>query len=231
MPAPLLTVAAFLLLALPARAETISVPPFTFRVPAGWTNLSPNAPPENFRGLPPQVVQQVQQTSGAAMDLNGAADGFAENLNVILVRCPGPFTETAVASLARQAPQAIAAQAPGSSASVREQGVARIGGVAAGRLVMDVTLGALQLRQVQYHFPAGEKCAVVTYSTTPAAFDRYLPVFEAAARATTGLSEPPASTFWSRVGASALRGALIGGLAGGAAALLVALLRRKRKKP
>ena len=215
-----------------AAEAQVSVPPFTFQVPAGWVNLSPGAPETNFAGLPPAIVAQARQLRFMAMDLAGAGDGFAENVNLQLVSCTGRFTPELMDQVASQAPAQIQRMAPGSRFQIIEKGVLSVGGVMAGRMVFDLDLaGGPSMRQLQYQLPAGSQCAILTYSSTPGDFARYLPMFEAAARATTGLSEPPSRALglFSRIGGAGLRGALIGGIAGCVAALVVALMRKKKK--
>ncbi len=229
-PRPVLLATLLSLLAAPARGETVTVSPFSFELPPGWLNLSPGAPPENFRGLPQAVIERARATAVTALDIAGAGDGFAENLNVVIARCPGRFNDALMEKIVAEAPKSIAREAPGASFQLVERGVTPIAGVNAGRLVYDLTLGAQKLRQLQLHLPAGRVCAIATYTATPETFARYLPVFEASARATRGLAEPPeAEGFFARILRSAGRGALIGGIAGGLAALLFGLLRRFRK--
>ncbi|MFZ5784813.1 MAG: hypothetical protein ACOY3Y_00090 [Acidobacteriota bacterium] len=218
-----------LLLAAPARGETVTASPFRFELPAGWLNLSRGAPPENFRGLPQAVIERARATAVTALDVAGAGDGFAENLNVVITRCPGRFDDALLEKIVAEAPRSIAREAPGASFQLVERGVTSIGGVNAGRLVYDLTLGAQKLRQLQLHLPSGRLCAIATYTATPETFARYLPIFEASARATGGLAEPPEEGFLARILRSAGRGALIGGIAGGLGALLFGLLRRRKR--
>jgi hypothetical protein len=223
---------ALLLLAGPPAGAQVKAPPFTFQVPAGWVNLSPGAPEENFRGLPPALLAQARKVHFMAMDMAGAHDGFAENVNANIVDCMGRFTPELMEKVAGMAPLEIQRLAPGSRVRIIEKGLVDLQGVKAGRMVFDCTLaGGPSMRQLQYHVPGGRRCAILTFSSTPGEFSRYLPVFEAAARAIGGVAEPPAQAgFLARIGKSALRGALIGGIAGGLAVLLVGLLRRKKRR-
>ena len=79
---------------------------------------------------------------------------------------------------------------------------------------------------LQYSIPGDRSHAVLTFSSTAESFDRYEPMFDAAALATRGAVEPKAgfAMNWGSVG----RSAIIGGVAGGVAVLLVALLKRKK---
>ncbi len=211
-----------LLFAAPAHAQ-VHVSPFTFQIPPGWLNLSPGAPPENFRGLPPQVVEQARGVPFLAMDVAGGADGFAENVNLVLVGCPaGGYSQKTMEALARHP------ELKQQGMTIREASTLQVGGLTAGRLLTEMSSGGVRVWQAQYHLPGGTRCAILTYSSTPEAFARYLPTFEAAARATTGLATPPGG-FLSRIGSGALRGALIGGVAGAIATLLFALFRKKKK--
>ena len=204
---------------------------FTFKVPDGWTDLSPGAPAANFEGLAPAIMREVKSGKYAAyaMDLAHADDGFAENFNAIVDPGSEPITEKLLDAVANGMSGEIAKQA-GGSAEVRERSLVTVAGVRAGRLVADIHLGAINTRAMMYILPGKDEHAVVTYSAAPEAFDSYRPIFEAAAQATRGVVEP--AGFWERIGAGALsggmRGMLIGAVVGLVMGLFAVLFRKKK---
>jgi hypothetical protein len=200
---------------------------FQFQVPPGWVDLSPGAPQENFSRLPPQVVKQIREGNFAfyAADIDHATDGFMENVNASVDHGTEPVTQKLVDEMAAHMGDEVAKQAPDVKLTVLEKNVVDLRGVPAGRLVIELS-GAMRTKQVQYLLPGVDGHAVLTYSTTPEDFARYQPIFDAAAIATGGVAEPPSSL--SKIGRSAWRGALIGGLV--ALVMIVAGLLAKRRK-
>jgi len=204
---------------------------FTFKVPDGWTDLSPGAPAANFQGVAPKVLAEAHSGKyvAYAMDLAHADDGFAENFNAIVDPGSEPITEQLLDAVATGMSAELGRTA-GGSAEVRERGLVTVAGVRAGRLVADIHLGAIHTRAMMYILPGKDEHAVVTYSAAPETFDQYRPVFEAAAQATGGVVEP--QTYWGKLFSGALSGGMRGALLGACAGLVVALvvvLRRKKK--
>ena len=103
--------------------------------------------------------------------------------------------------------------------------VVKIQGVTAGRLVgeMKVPNGVVNL--VQFAIPGKQAHATLTFTTTPDKLAHYEPIFDAAAQATRGAVEPSGSSIKD----SAIRGAIIGGIAGGIGALIAGMLKRRRR--
>jgi len=170
------------------RQQQIEVAPFSFQLPDGWRDLSRNAPAENFRGLPPEAVLAARHANvdvdAFAAVVDGADKDDTAFMTVETYQCPGRFTKDALAAL-------ISAQGNigGQDLELLEAKLVKIGGVTAARLVLGTVASGTRVRGLQYHLPSGGTCAALTYITEEPAFERNLPTFEAAARATTGLQE------------------------------------------
>lgn len=212
---------ALVLLCLPAVARA-----FTFQVPPGWVDLSPGAPPKNFERLPPAVAAELRQGRYAAiaMDLDHAADGFAENFNALVEPGVEPITQPLLDQIAASMGSEIRRQAKDATLKVLERGTVSLHGITCGRMVSDVQMGAMHMRQLVYLLPGEGNHAIVTYSATPATFAQYTPVFTAAIEATQGIVRP--LSLLDRI----LRTALIGAAAGGVAGLVSTLLSRRKKR-
>ena len=196
--------------AAPAVGKRLKIDGFTFFVPAGWLDLSPGARTENFQSVPPAVAAQAKSGRYAAMaiDMQGATDGFAENLNVILMKCPGKISDETIHKVADGLGRSALKSNPSAKLRVLDKSRVTVGGVTCGRLVNELTLNGVIMRQIQYLFPGQPKCALVTYTTTPKGFAEYAAIFDAAARQTLGAHETSAL---GRIGRASMRGALIGG--------------------
>jgi hypothetical protein len=174
-------------------ARQIDVPPFSFQLPDGWRDLSRTAPAQNFSGLPPEAVLAAKQANADVDAFAAAVDGTDKDdtafLTVETYDCPGRFTDDALKAL-------VGAQSTSGGPDVKlvDASLVKIGGVSAARLVLaTATSSGTHVRGLQYHLPAGGKCAALTYITEEPAFARHLPLFEAAAQATKGLHEAPAA--------------------------------------
>ena len=176
---------ATVVLAAPARAA------WSFAVPDGWTDLSPGKPVP--KGVPEAVAAQTQSGIYAfyAMDLGGAKDGFAENVNAVVN--PGTLVanERSLGEYVATLPAQASRELPGGSIQVVEKSVVQVAGVDSLRILCDVDALSVKLRTLQYIVPGGDNVAVVTYSSTPTEFARYLPVFEAAVQKTQGAAAAP----------------------------------------
>jgi hypothetical protein len=203
---------------------------FKFRVPDGWVDLSPGAPEANFAQLPPSLSQQIKSMHLAfyAADVAHGADGFMENVNVQVEPGAAPITPSLLAELSSAMDDEIKKQGGQVTYRLLESALVKVGGVTSGRYVGELGMGGQIVKQVGYIIPGHEQHAILTYSTTPADFDHYRPIFDAAAQATVGAEEP--LDFWQRILRRAGRGALVGGVAGGLGALVWGV-RRKRRGP
>ncbi|HZS39961.1 MAG TPA: hypothetical protein VFF06_24175 [Polyangia bacterium] len=215
--------------AAPARASATG---FHFQVPPGWVDLSPSAPPANFARLTPEQAQLIRDGRFAfyAADVEHSDDGFTENVNVTLEPGAAPVTEALLQQLTAEIDAEVRKQRAGMSERIVDTKLVQIGGVTCGRYVGELQMvtpaGAYQVKQIGYIIPGHEQHAIITYSTTPADFARYQPVFDAAALATTGAEEP--TGFFRRVMNRAGSGAIYGALFGLIGALLAVVVGRKK---
>jgi len=187
--------AAFLMAVVLASATLVLAAPacaaWSFAVPEGWSDLSPGKPVP--KGVPEAVAAQTQSGVYAfyAMDLGGAKDGFAENVNAVVN--PGTLVanERSLGEYVATLPAQASRELPGGSIQVVEKSVVAVAGVDSLRILCDVDAVSLKLRTLQYIVPGGDNVAVITYSSTPKEFARYLPVFEAAVQKTRGAAAAP----------------------------------------
>jgi hypothetical protein len=213
-PAKLLTMLAML-----PTAAAAQVGGLTFQVPAGWTDLSPGAPAENFAKAPAEFAARAKQSASGfvAVDLEQASRGvFADNVNTALESFSGPISEKTLAS-AVESMKALGQTYPGASYRPTEQSLVTIDGVVAGRMVGETTMGGTVLKQVAYLLPAKDVTVVLTFSTIPDRFANVEPVFSAAAQGTKGLVKRRGllANAFSLGGRGALIGGVVGGVLGG----------------
>jgi hypothetical protein len=199
---------------------------FGFRVPPGWVNLSPDVPEAERKQAPPLLLEQIARGGHPffAADLAHADDGFMENVNAVVQ--PGASSVTQAVLDEFEPGMQAELKKQGLSFRVLEKSLVKVGGVTAGRIESELTMGENVVKQIQYLLPGKGHHAVVTYSTVPEKFDQYRSVFDAAAAATTGVVEP--RSLWARIGQRALWGALIGAVLGGLAALASRIKKRRR---
>jgi hypothetical protein len=201
---PVLVVA--LLAPLVARAE-IAVP-----VPAGWLDLSPGAPEENFRRVPPDFASWIrgQRLTACAFDLAHTENGFTPNFNANPVKGNARITESKLEKAVEEMMAGIRRLAPG--ARLVEHGIIDVSGVSALRIVYDAEYGGREVRQMAVVVPGVPDSAVVTYSALRSQFAALRATFDAHAASIRGGEE---AGFLARLDwGSVLRAAVIGGLIG-----------------
>jgi hypothetical protein len=204
-----------------ARAE------LAFPVPAGWLDLSPGAPEQNFLRIPPafreMLTQQKVRAFGA--DLAHTEAGFTPNFNAVLVEGNARITEAKVDEAADGMLRGLQRQIPG--ARLVEKGLVEVGGVKALRIVYDSEPGGRELRQMAVVVPGVPRSAVVTYTALRSQFAALRPAFEAHTATIRGAEEAGflARLDWSSV----LRSSLVGGAIGAVAGVLGLLVRRRKR--
>lgn len=212
-----------------------------FAIPDGWTDLSPGQPvPKEV----PEALADMAQSgvyTAYAIDLKGAKDGFAENLNAVVNHRPLVADETTLKQYVGEFPAQAAREVPGAKITVLEQGVKPIGGVPSLRVVADIATSSMTMRSLQYVIPGGEETVALTYSATPDSFEKYLPIFEAAAAKTEGAAAAPMA---AQIGSKLLKtgvsagdwkkifvfgGRVIGAIVGVLIVLLVSKAAKRKK--
>jgi hypothetical protein len=203
---------------------------FTFSVPPGWVNLSPDAPEAERQKASPELLSKAREGGFAffAIDLDHGDDGYAENVNAVIRE--GARPPLATVALLDELEPLIQAEVSKQGMSYRalKKEVVKIAGVTAGRMVGELRGPGLFTKMVQYTIPGKLSHATLTFSTTPEAFARYEPIFDSAAQATRGAVEPQSR--WASIWDGASRNAIIGGIAGGVIAVVGAAAKRKKKK-
>lgn len=174
-----------------ARADGRS---FVFKIPPGWTDLSPDVPAAALKKLPRQVLQAREGRDDAvfAMDLRSPDGGAAFSVAVIEAP-PELASELASAPALQGLLDILAIQLPekstaaGVQTSVVEKKLITKGTVQVARL----TLKQRDVRDVRiavnYLLPGPGAYAILSYSVKQKAFARYQPVFETSALTTEGI--------------------------------------------
>jgi hypothetical protein len=147
-------------------------------------------------------------------------DGFYENFNAVVQEGALRVDEAAVKEWGEKLPAEFS-KAMGGPVTVVEVKLSSIGGVPVIRAIFDAALPEIKMRQMQYVVPGGKEYAILTYSSTPEVFDRYVGIFDAAAMATQGADKAQVVDFW-RAGRA--------GLVGAAIALVVGLIQQLSKR-
>jgi hypothetical protein len=167
----------------PAAAE------WGFQVPAGWVDLSAGhpAPP----GMPERELALARGAQAYAVDPASAANGYSESMAARVIAAPMVADEAGIAPFLTSYAQGVHAATPEARLEVVEQGIVEIQGVPAMRLVTNLTGPRKQLRMLIYVLPGGSSTAAVAYTADPGVYARYLPLFEANARAVQGVARAP----------------------------------------
>jgi len=200
---------------------------FTFTPPAGWVDVSRGAPEAQRAKAPPALRAQADNPAITflAMDPEHWDDGFVENMNVVVQTGKRAFAATP-ATLA-EVVKAIDAEATKSGLTYQatKVEVVKVAGVTAGRVEGDLKTPAVATKLVQYVIPGEMSQAMLTYTTTPAGFAHYAPLFDASAQATLGAVEPQSRSMAD----SARLGGIAGAIGGAVGALLIVRSKRRRQ--
>jgi hypothetical protein len=200
---------------------------FTFSPPPGWIDISRGAPEAQRQNAPPGLLAQADNPSMSfvAYEPGSEEDGFIENMNAVVEtgKRPPLMTPAGLVELEKVLESELGKQ--GLTYRSLKMEVVKIGGVTAGRLLGELKLPSGAVNLVQFAMPGDNAHTTLTFTTTPDKLAHYEPMFDAAAQATRGLVEPRSSS----IGDSALRGALIGGIAGGIGALIAGLVKRRKR--
>jgi hypothetical protein len=199
---------------------------FTFTPPPGWIDISRGAPEEQRKKGPPGLRAQADNPAidYAAVDPANWDDGFVENMNAVVLTGKHALLPT-LDGLSEMS-KGIAEEAAKNGFKYRavKTEVVKVAGVTSGRIVGEMSVQGTDTKLVQYVIPGEMSQATLTFTTTPANFAHYEPLFDAAAQATVGAVEPRSSS----IARGALAGGIAGGLGGGLAALFFALAKRRR---
>ena len=173
---------------------------FHFKIPDGWTDLSPGAPETNFGGLSADIAADARAGKFAALAIDRRAKGPGQgNMSAVVENEPQDVNEQFVDWYPIGIPDSMKKENPEIQIEFKEHKLVKIGDVDCARFVYDIAAKQSRLRVLVYIMPGGAQShAQLTYSTNADAFDKLLPTFEASANATTGMAAT--STLRNRTG-------------------------------
>jgi hypothetical protein len=175
-----LGLALFLALAPTGHAES----EFQFHMPPGWVNLMD--PTFVANNVPQNLMHEA--LSGKylmyAIDPESVtAVGANASLNVIENPQTGRITEEVIRKAAAEMP----AKAPaGMTFEVTDTKIIKLGDVDIGVIALTLKTPRGSMRMLQYAIPGKTRSVLMTYGCMIDDFDRYRPIFESSALATTG---------------------------------------------
>jgi hypothetical protein len=197
-----------------------------YSIPDGWVDVSD--PTVSTSGIPEFIVREARSGKYViyAVDpANTSEQGALVSFNVIEQAGKGRIIQAMVDQTAAEVEKSVAAT--GLTLKVTDRRMAKLGTVDIGvvEAVMNTPRGQLQL--VQYLIPGKTHVAVLTYDCPVALRERYKPIFEASAMATTGTYSHSLFNF-KQLALFGLFGAII---AGTIAAVVAGSSKKKRKGP
>jgi hypothetical protein len=214
---------------IPGLNEHVDQDQYSFVVPPGWTDLSPNVPLETLRNVDLEQVQKIRSGSAvfAAADLRNTDDDFIENVTVLIRELRAPVDDTLIVDISNQMSSEIQKVLPSSRYKPIKAELMEVSGVDCGRMVGELTIGELVVRQAAWYLPLYSNLAIATYSSTSKDFSHYESIFDASAKATVGLKNPPFFTFIPEGIRKILIYTLIGTVVGAAYGLFQRSKRRR----
>lgn len=217
---------AFALAAVAAFAPVARAGEIVISAPAGWLDVSPGAPEENLRNLPPEVLKPIRsgQLTAMAFDVAHTTAGFTPNYNAVPLDRPLRIRASSVDEAADGVLASIRERIPG--ARLVDRGIVEVSGVNALKVVYDSEPNGIALRQMAVVVPGSPRSAVVTYSALRTQFDALRPAFEAHAASISGAEEGGGlGAMLARAGKAGIVGGLSAAVLAGIAR---AVMRRKR---
>jgi hypothetical protein len=220
------TIALFVALASMAPLGAAAATGFRFHAPDGWIDLSPGAPAKNFERLAPEVAAQMraQHVNFYAADLDHA-EQYLTNMTGVVTPGAIHIDESSLDELARQIAAELKKQPGNLTFQMTRRELLQLDDVTVARYVGDLTVGNQHLKQVGYLLPGHDEKAILTFSTVDSELARYQQAFDAAARATTGLTSD-AYELGYRIGYVGARAAVLVVLIFGA----LVIIRRTRAR-
>jgi hypothetical protein len=182
-------------LALGIAAPAYAASEFQYSIPPGWKDvraaIRPGPGDKNIDNIPQRVVNDAGDARFAAFAIEPASTTYQ--------KAGAMFNAVEVPSAGRITAKAMNEYGPGLMAKFKEAGVEaslveanviKMNGVNVGAVTFDADDGKETRTLVQYIIPGRKTSAVLSYSSPRPDFSKYLPVFEASARATKGGVEP-----------------------------------------
>jgi hypothetical protein len=216
----------FLAIGLAAQAHAASE--FQYSIPPGWRDLKLALSPANgnrdVNDIPQQLLVDTMsgRFAAVAVDPNGTTYQKAgATFNAIEANTTGRMTVEALNRAGADLISQLAAA--GFTATLLEARVVKMNGVNVGMTTVDIETEKETRRLLQYLITGKKTMAVLSFAAPKADFDRYLPAFEASARATKG-GYNYGSWDWERTFVAGGLGALIFG----ASAFVMGYVRKRR---
>lgn len=176
-----------LLLLVPGVAQARST--LVYKIPEGFTDVSPGAPKANYKDLRPDFVADATSGKFEVFAIGRrdkkAKEAFEPQFFARVAPGDAPITEILVAEYAEETLKAWGAE--GNPAKLLKQEVVTLGGARAGRVLLEKTQDGAAQRVLIYLVPDGDLTATLTFVADASTFDKHLPAFEAAANATSGI--------------------------------------------
>lgn len=222
----LLGFAASFLLVLPLFASGDDA--LHYQIPPGWVDLVD--PATDTSGFPPAPVNEARSGRYVVFAIdpsNVSAIGANASMNVIEAAGTGVVT---LAMMRQSSVQASSqSQAMGYDMDVTDVKVSKLGAVDIGEMHSLMATNAGSMRLLQYFIPGRTRIATITYACLPGELDRYRPIFEASAIATTGAYSHRRGIDFGRAFRAGAIGAVVGGIASVIIALVAIVVAKRRK--
>lgn len=200
---------------------------FQYTIPAGWLDLRAAITVAGLKDTSNVPQRLLQDAAGGrfavvAVDPVGTTrERAGATFNAVEMQGAGRVTiEVVNKGMGELVAQLEAA---GLGVSVIEATLTRLNGVTVGMTTVDIDTPQGSRRLRQYLISGRKSATVLSYAAPKAEFDRYLPVFEASARATKG-GYDSGSFNWERAFVTGGIGALFFGAAG----FIITYLRKRR---
>lgn len=192
-----------------------------YQIPPGWIDLR-NSQTEDSR-IPQGLINEARRGKYViyAVDPENLSPvGANATFNVIETPGRGVITEKLLQDTAAGA--STEAERMGFEMKLLEAKVVKLGGVDVGVTTSLMSAQGTTVRLLQYLIPGRESAGTLTYACMPGEFDRYRPIFEASAMATTGAYKHRSGIDWGR--------AFLTGAITGFVALIASLITARKKK-
>ena len=178
------------LLAASVATAALAVAPesvFKFQVPTGWLDLSPGAPRDNFEQVAPEAaaIAQSGKFAAYAFDVAGATERFTANENVQVQQARIQIDQTTLPQI--RAGMERAQSPTGPAVKVTDASLRKIGGFDVARLVLEMSVRGVEVRQIAYLIPAADQTATLTFTVERSRFDEYVDAIDIAAGKTEGV--------------------------------------------
>jgi hypothetical protein len=208
--------------------QAIAASEFQYSIPPGWTDLRAAIVPGSDDHLTDNIPQALMRDAENRQFVVVAVDPVGTTyqragatFNAKEAQTTGKLT---LDEMKKGAADLVAHfEAAGLPATLVETKVVKLNGVNVGTITIDVESTWGNRRLLQYLITGHKSLTVLSFAAPKADFDRYLPVFEASARATKG-GYNHGSFDWERVFVAGGIGGLISVVAGS----ILAYVRKRR---